>query len=146
MPTESGPTHRLAAMADILEQAHASLRADLTALRAGEARPATAPGAELARHCLSFCTALGEHHAKEDGAFAELDTRFPHLTQVLTRLRTEHRTIAANLSRLRTLADHPAAPQPSPAHLQQELATLEADLEAHFAYEEQELLPALRAA
>lgn len=143
MPTESGPTHRLAAMADILEQAHASLRADLTALRAGEARPATDPGAELARHCLSFCTALGEHHAKEDGAFAELDTRLPHLTQVLDRLRTEHRTIAATLTRLRTLAEHPT--DPPPAHLQQELTALEADLEAHFAYEERELLPALRA-
>ncbi|MEU6003639.1 MULTISPECIES: nitroreductase/quinone reductase family protein [unclassified Streptomyces] len=135
------------AIADHLVRVHAELRAELTALReeaaehraTGADRPALSLGHQLTRHCLTLCGALHEHHTNEDGAFTDLERQFPELAPGIARLREEHKTVARTLAELEALvADPDAAPD-----LAGELDRLASGLEEHFAYEEEQLLPAL---
>lgn len=122
------------AIAYQLVTVHTELRGQLAALRHGE--PATA---ELAVHCLAFCDALGAHHGTEEAVLPAFDAAFPHLAPVLARLRAEHREVAQELAALRTMVAEGAGAEAVRARLD----ALAADAEAHFAYEERHLVPAL---
>ncbi|WP_433351370.1 nitroreductase/quinone reductase family protein [Microtetraspora malaysiensis] len=174
------------AIAQFLVRVHDDLRADLAAIRTevddyfagrhtngqavpyGAARPRL--NRKLAQHCLLFCDALHGHHTNEDGAFADFEKQFPHLTPALDRIRSEHRLVAQAVSDLQVLlanltseagelstgtsapeAHDTTAPDTRPSRIgtddaatfQAELERLASQLEEHFAYEEAHLLPAL---
>lgn len=98
--------------------------------------------AQLRQQCLSYCHSLELHHIREDGTFTAFEQQFPHLAPVISRLRSEHRTIAAALVGLETLLS-----TTGPGDTGEVLAALGravTGLEEHFAHEEEQLLPALR--
>ncbi|WP_326797810.1 nitroreductase/quinone reductase family protein [Streptomyces sp. NBC_01808] len=147
------PRRRLAAGEQLLK-AHEELRRELAGvLAAAEGAPADTAREpalrDLRRHCLAYCGSLEEHHGAEDGALGAMERQFPHLAPAVARIREEHRDVTAMLERVRDLAA--AAPQaaadpaaaPAAAAVLAELHALAARLDAHFAYEERELLPAL---
>ncbi|MFB4281140.1 MULTISPECIES: nitroreductase/quinone reductase family protein [unclassified Nonomuraea] len=118
---------RLQAFGDELVRIHDHLRGELAGLRAGEA-----PAADLRAHCLAFCDALTFHHTGEERvAFPHLEKLFPELKQPLDRLRDEHAVIAGLIEELRGATD--------PATLDR----IAGEMEAHFAYEEEQLVPVL---
>ncbi|GAA2884561.1 nitroreductase/quinone reductase family protein [Nonomuraea rubra] len=119
---------RLRAVGAELVRIHAYLRGELAALRAGGA----GSGEDLRTHCLAFCETLTFHHTGEDRvAFPHLERLFPELKEPLERLRAEHVVIARLSAELREA--------PDPATLDR----IAAELEAHFAYEEEQLVPVL---
>jgi deazaflavin-dependent oxidoreductase (nitroreductase family) len=136
---------------------HTDLRTWLSGIRAqlaaahdgGTARDSAGPGApdlaaQLRRHCLSYCHGLELHHIRENGTFTAFEQQFPHLAPVITRLRSEHRTMAEALAGLETLLAATGS-----GDIGEVLAALDkaaTGLEEHFAYEEEHLLPVLRQA
>ncbi|MET9953046.1 nitroreductase/quinone reductase family protein [Streptomyces sp. NPDC006339] len=140
------PPTRLDALADELVAIHDWLRGELTALRAGiGARTADAPGltVRLRRHCLTFCSALAVHHGGEDaGLFPYLAREYPEKAGALDRLAAEHATVARALDELQTLLAR--LDEADPAALRGEFDRLAKELEEHFAYEEEQVLPLLR--
>ncbi|GAA3686397.1 nitroreductase/quinone reductase family protein [Nonomuraea antimicrobica] len=122
------PEHeRLRAFGDELVRIHDYLRGELARVRAGEA-----DSADLRAHCLAFCEAITFHHTGEDRVvFPHLEQLFPELKQPLDRLRDEHAVLAGLVEELRGAAD--------PATLER----VAAKMEAHFAYEEEHLIPVL---
>ncbi|MEX0172692.1 nitroreductase/quinone reductase family protein [Streptomyces sp. LMG1-1-1.1] len=137
--TNPAAPDRHRAIAAHLVKVHDELRAELAALRAGLDSPAPALGSALARHCLTLCGALHTHHHNEDSVFDLLGQQFPHLADPLDRMRREHVAVARTVDELRTLLTSGAAP----ATLAAEVDRLTTLLEAHFAYEESQLIPAL---
>ncbi|MFE0171278.1 nitroreductase/quinone reductase family protein [Streptomyces sp. NPDC059002] len=135
------------AIADHLVRVHGELRRELAAVREEveqhpsglPARPPAPLGRQLTRHCLTLCGALHEHHTNEDGAFSRLEGQYPELAPAIARLRDEHKVVARALTELETLLTTPDAA----VDLTAELDRLTADLEEHFAYEEEQLLPSL---
>jgi len=123
---------RARALGDELVRIHQGLRRELAAVRAG----VRAGGADLRIHCLAFCGALHAHHSNEDGAFPRIEQQVPELGPVLARLRQEHATLALWIRQLQDLLD-------ADADVGQDLDRLAGELEAHFAYEEEHLVPAL---
>ncbi|MEV3931353.1 MULTISPECIES: hemerythrin domain-containing protein [unclassified Streptomyces] len=96
-------------------------------------------------HCLAFCDAPHTHHTGVEGAFTDLEKRFPRLAPAIERLREEHRTVAQALRGIEALlgglsARAAAGEAETP---RAELARLAAGLDAHFDHDEQHLLPAL---
>ncbi|MFF0243861.1 nitroreductase/quinone reductase family protein [Streptosporangium sandarakinum] len=101
-------------------------------------------GAELREHCLTLCSALHEHHTREDTAgFPLLERRFPGLRPALERLRGEHITLADLIRQVEELFSGPRTADPE--RIGKELDRLTAEIEAHFAYEEEHLVGALNA-
>jgi deazaflavin-dependent oxidoreductase (nitroreductase family) len=127
-------TARARALGDELVRIHQGLRRELAAVRAG----VRAGGADLRIHCLAFCGALHAHHTNEDGAFPRIEQQVPELGPVLARLRQEHATLALWIRQLQDLLDADAD-----ADVRQDLDRLAGELEVHFAYEEEHLVPAL---
>ncbi|GAA3976116.1 nitroreductase/quinone reductase family protein [Actinomadura viridis] len=160
---------RSLAMGDQLLRIHAGLRHDLEALRAevetylggenaggdgdagdagrggaGAARPAPDLAVRLRTHCLAFCDALGAHHdGEETRGFPPLERRYPDLAPVLDRLRREHVAVTRLRDELRALIDD--LESADPARVRAELDRVTAGLEAHYAYEEEQLTAALNA-
>lgn len=141
-----------------LSRVHGELREELAVLRQdvddylaapaapqGDTRPEPTPGKRLAVHCLAFCDALHTHHTGEEGAFTDFEKQFPELAPEIGRLREEHRTVAQSLRGIEALLGGLSARAAAgeAETLRAELAQLAAGLEAHFAHEEQHLLPAL---
>jgi hypothetical protein len=120
------------AIGDQLIRHHNELRRQLNDLLTGRT---TGLHRELLSHCLTFCADLRMHHTREDGAFAAFETQLPGLAPVLDKLRAEHRVVAQTLAGLEKLGDGP--------ELRTELEQLAPVLEAHFTYEEEQLLPVL---
>ncbi|MER6002470.1 nitroreductase/quinone reductase family protein [Nonomuraea angiospora] len=117
---------RLEAFGDELARIHDHLRGELAKVRQG------APAGDLRAHCLAFCDAMTFHHNGEDRvAFPHLEKLFPELKVPLDRLRAEHAVIAGLVAELREA--------PGPATLER----IAGEMEAHFAYEEQQLVPVL---
>ncbi len=145
---------RIGAATAQLKEIHAGLRQQLDdtlaavdAYLAGD-RELLQPTPDLRQHCLSFCGALHAHHTREDGVFPRLASDFPELKPALDRLSREHEAVAtlnteitATLDRLTTAPSREHAVQ-----LRDDLHRLAEDLEAHYAYEEAHLGPALDAA
>ena len=127
-----GAAGRAAAIGDELVRIHDGLRRQLAEVRAG-ARGGTV---ELREHCLAFCGALHGHHTNEDSAFPRIENRFPELAPVLDRLRQEHVVVAGHIRALRELLE-------AGGDIGADLDRLTQELETHFAYEEDLLVPAL---
>jgi len=138
------------AVGDHLLAVHGELRDELEALKqealravkcealTGEALTGEDVGRRLRAHCFAVCDALGEHHAKEDGVFPHVQKRYPGLAPVLDRLRREHVEVARLKDDIRALVD-----EADPETFHAELERMTAELEAHFVYEERELLVAV---
>lgn len=131
---------RAGAIGDHLVQVHAELRGQLAAVRASlpDGGPVPELAAQLRTHCLTVCDALGEHHTNEDGVFPRLQGLFPGLGPTLDRLRREHVAVARLKDELRGLLD-------DPDRFRTEFDRMSAELEAHFAYEEEQLVAVLSA-
>lgn len=132
-----------------LVQVHNELRAELRRVREevdahpnGGVLPEARLGTQLFGHCLTFCEQLHAHHTGEDGAFAALEQAFPALASPIDRLRREHRVVADSIGTLRQLLDRPID-EAGFAAFRAEIDRLTADIEDHFAYEEEQILPAL---
>lgn len=132
---------RVVALGDELVRIHDGLRANLNRLRAELANgdTVTSLGSELRNHCLAFCTSIGEHHMQEDRVFPALQAQLPALAPTLERLSAEHETVAAKVRELQALLDRHVAGEEVRAGIEQ----LADELDAHFAYEEAELVPVL---
>ncbi|MFD5081728.1 nitroreductase/quinone reductase family protein [Kitasatospora sp. NPDC058406] len=132
---------------------HKELRAELAEVRAAvesvlsggeEARPTPDLTRQLHRRCLTFCYGLQLHHTREDGSFTAFEQQFPHLVPAITRLREEHEVVERKLADLEAVLERGLAAEGGDvAALRTELDRVIDGLEAHFAYEEEHLLPAL---
>ncbi|MGP3636709.1 nitroreductase/quinone reductase family protein [Streptomyces sp. 24-1644] len=158
VPAGEGPAE-VTTLADKILEVHTWLRHQLRqvsaetdahfAARAAHQRsgepgepPAPGLGLQIRQRCLAFCQALEFHHTGEDGhVFPVMAGYHPHLADTFDRLREEHRTVAAIQGELAALiADIGAA---DPERFRTELARMSQELTAHFAYEEEQLLPVL---
>ncbi|MFF8608325.1 nitroreductase/quinone reductase family protein [Streptomyces sp. NPDC015346] len=138
------PPDRLDALADELIKIHDWLRSELAALAEGLGSR-TAPGltVELRRHCLTFCSALAVHHGGEDaGLFPYLARVHPEKAGVFARLQAEHATVGRALDDLQTLLAR--LDEAEPGALRADFDRLRGELETHFAYEEEQVVPLLR--
>jgi Hemerythrin HHE cation binding domain/F420H(2)-dependent quinone reductase len=145
-PLQLGTPKRKRAIAEQLLRHHADLRAELARVRAGLAGDADVNadlGEQLRIHCLTFCYGLQMHHTRENGAFTAVQAQFPDLRPALDRLRAEHRVVEHGLAELEALLQ-PGAVRDA-AEVRAGVERVVAGLEEHFAYEEEHLLPALRA-
>jgi deazaflavin-dependent oxidoreductase (nitroreductase family) len=138
---------RTRAIGEFLLRVHGELREQLAALLKDVDDHLTAPtlGRRLATHCLTLCTALHGHHTNEDGAFTDFERQFPELAPAIERLRREHTTVARTVTEIESLVAElaTATADSDVARLGANLRRLASDLEAHFAYEEEQLLPTL---
>jgi deazaflavin-dependent oxidoreductase (nitroreductase family) len=136
------------AIGEYLVRVHDELRGELATVRKevdeflGGRTVAVRLGKQLSTHCLAFCDALRVHHTREDGAFTEFEKQFPELRPALDRLRREHHVVAGTLTELQALLANLGATDAD--RVRDELERLASGLEEHFAYEEEQLLPALR--
>ncbi|MGW4502641.1 nitroreductase/quinone reductase family protein [Micromonospora sp. NPDC004336] len=124
-----------------LKLVHDAFRRELALIRDEVARSGPGLGAQLRANCLTVCQGLHHHHRNEDaGMFAGLEQRRPDLAATLARLREEHRRVAALVDRLQRVIGEPDA---DPAEVRREVERLTTELEAHLAYEEEQLIPVL---
>ncbi|WP_410651813.1 nitroreductase/quinone reductase family protein [Amycolatopsis sp. cmx-4-54] len=134
------------AIADQLLVHHRELRKTLAAARAElDGAPVADrphPRRELLGHCVTFCNDLRMHHLREDAAFTAIEKAHPGLAPALKRLRQEHETVSRALHDLDQLLQGKGKIER--AALRQEFERVVKGLEQHFAYEEANLLPALR--
>ncbi|SDN47500.1 nitroreductase/quinone reductase family protein [Allokutzneria albata] len=134
-----------------LVEVHDWLRAELATLldEVDEIVAGRASGdlvVQLRAHCLEFCGALSKHHTGEDhGAFPMLAQRFPALAPALEKLGDDHKTVARLQEEITSLVEGYTPGESDPVRLREELSTLTALLEAHFAYEEKTVVTALNA-
>ncbi|MFB4315752.1 nitroreductase/quinone reductase family protein [Actinomadura sp. 21ATH] len=143
------------AIGDELVRIHETLRRDLAALRAeteaylggGTERPRPDLADQLRARCVGFCDVLGEHHGNEEArGFPLLEKHHPELAPVLDRLRREHTAVTGMKNELAALfEDIGTTGTADPARVRAELDRVTAGLEAHYAYEEAELVTALNA-
>lgn len=111
------------------------------------ARTAAATGSmttDVLAHCYGFCTALRDHHTREDaGLFPRLLVENPVLAPVIEQLTTDHEVLAALITDFETaLARHredPVGRDEVDGHLDR----LQARITTHFADEERRLDTAL---
>ncbi|MEU8175945.1 nitroreductase/quinone reductase family protein [Microbispora hainanensis] len=145
---------RARALGDELVRIHDGLRAEMAALlTAVEEALATGTSVDLPgrgleealrERCLSFCTNFHQHHFNEnERGFPLLERAYPGLAPTLDRLREEHVRLAEIKEDLRAAVGE--AGTGDPAALKDRLSRLSAELEAHFAREEEQLLAALNA-
>jgi iron-sulfur cluster repair protein YtfE (RIC family) len=126
-------------MGDWLVEVHDWLRAELGELRA---ELDTGGPRQLRTRCLGFCAALTRHHSGEDaGVFPMLAKQFPALAPALTKLGEDHAVVARLQDDIRRLLDE----ESDPALLRTEFDRLAAELDSHFAYEENAVVTALNA-
>jgi deazaflavin-dependent oxidoreductase (nitroreductase family) len=99
---------------------------------------------QLRQHCLRFCYGLQMHHIREDGSFTAFEEQFPDLIPAIAKLRAEHAVMEKGLASLEALLDELAsAGQEDIAWVRAEVERVVNGLEEHFAYEEENLLPAV---
>lgn len=140
-PVDGRPNAR--SWGEALKVIHDAFRRELALVRAEIAESGTSGlGAQLRVNCLTLCEGLHHHHVTEDGQFDFLGTEHPGLAPTLARLREEHLEVKRLLGDLRELL---AAPGTDAATLLSGVERLTADLEAHLAYEEEQLVPVLDA-
>nr|WSX77919.1 nitroreductase/quinone reductase family protein [Streptomyces sp. NBC_00899] len=139
---------QLIAHHDDLRGALASVRAEIDAALNGATPSVDVStvdlGAQLRGHCLRFCYDLQMHHTREDGSFTAFEQQFPELRPAISRLREEHHAVERALAGFEELIVRRLSGDASDAErLRAELDRTVAGLEAHFAYEEESLLPAV---
>ncbi|MGC9544585.1 nitroreductase/quinone reductase family protein [Streptomyces sp. UG1] len=142
---QGGPGNiNASSMGEAIKVVHDVFRRELALIREEMNSGGTALGAQLRINCLTFCTGLHNHHTGEDIAmFPHLADSHPELAPVLSRLREEHEHIAALVEDLRGVV---TAEHADPAAARAEVERLTRELEAHLAYEEEQLIPVLDAA
>ena len=124
-----------------LKSIHDAFRRELELIRAEVDRSGPVLGAQLRVNCLTLCGGLHGHHVKEDeGLFAGLGAQHPELAPVLDRLREEHQRVAALLAELQQTLTAESADRDQ---VREQVGRLVAELEAHLAYEEEQLIPVL---
>ncbi|HEX2131392.1 MAG TPA: nitroreductase/quinone reductase family protein [Actinophytocola sp.] len=120
-----------------LRMIHDAFRRELAVIRTEFAAAGPGIGVQLRVNCLTVCQGLHVHHRMEDGGlFAQLGEQHPELEPTLTRLRTEHETIATLIDELNEAVTQEADALPRVERLVDEL-------EAHLRYEEEQLIPIL---
>ncbi|MFJ8633794.1 nitroreductase/quinone reductase family protein [Streptomyces sp. NPDC093568] len=144
--TDGGPGNiNASSMGEAIKVVHDAFRRELALIREEMAGTAanggSTLGAQLRVNCLTVCAGLHNHHTGEDTAlFPFLADRYPELAPTFTRLREEHERIAELVEALR---DALAPGHPDPGAARGEVERLAAELEAHLAYEEEQLVPLL---
>ncbi|GIJ26712.1 cation-binding protein [Micromonospora qiuiae] len=124
-----------------LKMIHDAFRRELALIRDEVDRSGPGLGAQLRVNCLTLCGGLTEHHRHEDaGMFAGIGAQRPDLAPVLDRLRGEHRRVAELVAQLQQTVNAGSADRDQ---VRAQVARLVADLEAHLAYEEEQLIPVL---
>ncbi|MCE6996599.1 nitroreductase/quinone reductase family protein [Saccharothrix sp. S26] len=124
-----------------LKLVHDAFRRELATIRREVASSRPTLGAQLKVNCLTACQGLRFHHTAEDtGTFPMLRDRFPELAPTLDRLGEEHERIAELLARLQRTVERGDA-----ATLRADVDGLIDELEAHLAYEEEQMIPFLDA-
>ncbi|EKX65337.1 nitroreductase family deazaflavin-dependent oxidoreductase [Streptomyces ipomoeae] len=146
VPVAGPPNINAGSMVEAIKVVHDAFRRELALIKkeliAGNGRSTL--GAQLRVNCLTFCQGLHNHHTGEDTAlFPFLADRHPELSPALTRLRDEHEHIAALVEALRQAVT--TTENADPAAVLHEVERIIVDLEAHLAYEEEQLIPALEA-
>ncbi|MEU1473513.1 nitroreductase/quinone reductase family protein [Streptomyces sp. NPDC005761] len=151
-----GRPREIRTLADKLMEVHTWLRGQLRqvkaetdahfAARAAHQGPGEPPapglGLQIRQRCLAFCQALEFHHTSEDEhLFPGIAQYHPGLATVFGRLRDEHRTVARIQAELAALLAGVAIAEPQ--RFRTELAAMSAELNAHFDYEEKEIMPLL---
>lgn len=135
------PNVNAASPGEAIKVVHDAFRRELALIRAEMTNGNGTLGAQLRVNCLTFCQGLHNHHTGEDMAlFPYVDAHHPSASPALGRLREEHERIAELVAKLRQAV---AAENADPAAARAEVERLTLDLEAHLAYEEQELIPLL---
>ncbi|MGI3226255.1 nitroreductase/quinone reductase family protein [Streptomyces sp. GTA36] len=143
IPADGPPNVNASSMGEGLKVIHDAFRRELALIRKEFTTAGPTLGAQLRANCLTLCAGLHNHHTGEElGIFPFLAGTRPELAPALDRLREEHERIAALTAELkRIIGDDSADPQ----HARREVERLTAELEAHLAYEEEQLIPALDA-
>ncbi|MFJ4683707.1 nitroreductase/quinone reductase family protein [Streptomyces sp. NPDC091377] len=142
VPVDGPPNVNAGSMAEGLKLIHDAFRHELALLRKelagrGDRGPL---GAQLRINCLTFCHGLHNHHTGEDmGIFPHLAGRHPEAAPMLARLAEEHERVAVLVAEVRRVID---GGEPI-AVVRAEVERLTAELEAHLAYEEEQLMPLL---
>jgi deazaflavin-dependent oxidoreductase (nitroreductase family) len=135
------PKHNGGSMAEAIMLVHDAFRRELALLRKEMSGTGATLGAQLRASCLTFCHGLHNHHTGEDTAlFPYLQDRHPEAAPAIARLKEEHERVAALMEELRRAVDGTVS---DPAAARAEVERLATELEAHLAYEEEQLLPLL---
>lgn len=139
-PESDGPPAG-GSLADMLVGIHDSFRRELRLIRKELADSGPSLGVQLRINCTTLCLGLHNHHVGEDmGLFEAIGAKHPELADTLTRLRSEHETVADI-----TTAIQAAVREESRDTARAEVERLADELERHLDHEEEQLLPALRA-
>ncbi|GAA1201013.1 nitroreductase/quinone reductase family protein [Prauserella alba] len=139
-PASDGPPGG-GSLADMLVGIHDAFRRELALIRKELAGSGPWLGVQLRINCVTLCQGLHNHHVGEDaGLFEAIGAKHPELTDTLTRLRSEHDTIADLTAAMQT-----AVHDESRDAARVEVERLACELERHLDHEEEQLLPALRA-
>ncbi|WP_189784539.1 nitroreductase/quinone reductase family protein [Streptomyces capitiformicae] len=146
LPKAGPPNINAGSMGKAIKVVHDAFRRELALIRReltdSNGKPTL--GAQLRINCLTFCQGLHNHHTGEDTMlFPFLADRHPELSPTLGRLQEEHEQIAALVEDLRRVV---TADDTDPVAVLPEVDRLIARLEAHLAYEEEQLIPTLDAA
>ncbi|NJP33940.1 nitroreductase/quinone reductase family protein [Micromonospora thermarum] len=139
---DAGPPEA-ASWGEALRLIHDAFRRELALIRDEVERSGPTLGAQLRVNCLTLCGGLHAHHTHEDaGMFVGIGAQRPDLADVLDRLREEHRRVAELVGDLQQTV---AATDADRDEVRARVARLVAELEAHLAYEEEQLIPVLDA-
>ncbi|MFJ5777477.1 nitroreductase/quinone reductase family protein [Streptomyces sp. NPDC093094] len=139
LPAEGPPNVNAGSMAEGLKVIHDAFRRELALLRSEMSASGPGLGAQLRANCLTFCHGLHNHHTGEGlGLLPAVEARHPQAAQAVARLHAEHEKIAALVEELRAAIDGGDA-----AVARAEVERLTFELEAHLAYEEEQLIPLL---
>lgn len=138
----SGGPPDASSFGEALRLIHDAFRRELALIRKeiadSGAGQGTALGAQLRINCLTFCQGLHFHHTGEDAhIFPALAGRFPELEPTLHRLGSEHERIAELAEELQRVVSA------GEGDVLADVDRLIAELEAHLAYEEEQLIPFL---
>ncbi|MDQ0775626.1 deazaflavin-dependent oxidoreductase (nitroreductase family) [Streptomyces aurantiacus] len=137
------PNINTSSMGQAVKAIHDAFRHELVLIRREIGEAGATLGAQLRVNCLAFCQSLHNHHTGEDTIlFPFLAGRHPGLDPTLDRLRAEHEHIAALTAELKHVIGSGSA---DTRHVRDEVERLTTALEAHLAYEEAQLIPALDA-
>ncbi|MET8825769.1 nitroreductase/quinone reductase family protein [Streptomyces sp. NPDC004610] len=154
VPPQGPPQINASSPGEAIKVVHDAFRHELSLLRKELAEAddtsGTTLGAQLRVNCLTFCHGLHNHHTGEDLAlFPYLADRHPEAAPALARLREEHERIAELVDRLSAVLTGEGGTGESGTgggpslSVRAEVERLSAELEAHLAYEEEQLLPLL---
>ncbi len=137
----ASPPPKVTTWGAALKMIHDAFRRELALIQAEVDRSGPDLGVQLRVNCLTVCVGLDGHHTKEDtGMFAGIGAQRPDLAPVLDRLRGEHRRVAELVGQLQAAV---TADNTDRDQVRAQVAQLVADLEAHLAYEEEQLMPVL---